>query len=64
MSKDRRTQPNQPVTEAVDATVELMPNINPRQAALVMTRDGVPRQVIRRILTEPDHRRATDSKEE
>lgn len=60
MEKDRRSQPNQPLTEAVDATVELMPNINRRQAALVMARDGVPPRVIRRIIDEPEHRRATD----
>ncbi|QBE62344.1 hypothetical protein [Pseudoduganella lutea] len=63
MQNERRTQPNEPVAEAVDATVELMPNISRYQAALVMARDGVPKQVIRRVLDEPEQRRATDRRE-
>ncbi|GGY08975.1 hypothetical protein GJV26_05180 [Massilia dura] len=60
MQNERRTLPNEPVAEAVDATVELMPNISRYQAALVMARDGVPPRVIRRVLDEPAQRRATD----
>ena len=60
MHEERRTQPNAPVAEAVDATVDLMPNISRYQAALVMARDGVPKPVIRRVLDEPARRRATD----
>jgi hypothetical protein len=60
MHNERRTRPNAPVAEAVDATVELMPNISRYQAALVMARDGVPNRVIRRILDEPEQRRTTD----
>ena len=63
MQNDRRIQPNEPVAEAVDATVEMMPNISRYQAALVMARDGVPKQVIRRVLDEPEQRRATDRQE-
>jgi hypothetical protein len=58
MPQERRTRPNEPVAEAVDATVELIPNISRYQAALVMARDGVPKQVIRRVLDEPGQRRA------
>jgi hypothetical protein len=58
MHEERRTQPNAPVAEAVDATVEKMPNISRYQAALVMARDGVPKGVIRRVLDEPARRRA------
>ena len=60
MQNERRTLPNAPVAEAVDATVELMPNISRYQAALVMARDGVPKRVIRRVLDEPGQRRASD----
>jgi len=60
MQNERRTRPNEPVAEAVDATVELMPNISRYQAALVMARDGVPNRVIRRVLDEPAQRRLTD----
>lgn len=60
MHNERRTQRNEPVAEAVDATVELMPNISRRQAALVMARDGVPKPVIRRVLDEPGQRRIRD----
>lgn len=60
MQDERRTRPNAPVAQAVDATVELMPNISRYQAALVMARDGVPARVIRRVLDDPGHRRATD----
>ena len=63
MQNERRTQPNEPVAEAVDATVELMPHISRYQAALVMARDGVPKQVIRRVLDESEQRRATDRHE-
>jgi hypothetical protein len=63
MQNERRTQPNEPVAEAVDATVELMPHISRYQAALVMARDGVPKRVIRRVLDEPGQRRATDKPE-
>jgi hypothetical protein len=63
MQHERRTQPNEPVAEAVDATVELMPHISRYQAALVMARDGVPQGVIRRVLDEPEQRRATDKAE-
>ena len=57
---ERRREPNAPVAEAVDATVDLMPNISRYQAALVMARDGVPKGVIRRVLDEPGQRRASD----
>ncbi|HEX8603867.1 MAG TPA: hypothetical protein VF774_14575 [Pseudoduganella sp.] len=60
MHNERRIRPNEPVAEAVDATVELMPNISRYQAALVMARDGVPNRVIRRVLDEPEQRRTTD----
>lgn len=60
MQDERRTPPNAPVADAVDATVELMPHISRYQAALVMARDGVPKRVIRRVLDEPGQRRATD----
>ena len=63
MQNERRTRPNEPVAEAVDATVELMPHISRYQAALVMARDGVPTPVIRRVLDEPGHRRALDKRE-
>lgn len=63
MQNDRRTQPNEPVAEAVDATVDLMPHISRYQAALVMARDGVPTRVIRRVLDEPAQRRAADKAE-
>lgn len=62
MPNERRSQPNEPVADAVDATVELMPNISRRQAALVMARDGVPTRVIRRILDEPAQRRSRPRK--
>ncbi|QGZ41994.1 hypothetical protein IP92_04356 [Pseudoduganella flava] len=57
MSNERRTRPNEPVAEAVDATVELLPNISRYQAALVMARDGVPVRVIRRVIDQPLLRR-------
>ena len=63
MQNERRTRPNEPVAEAVDATVELMPHISRYQAALVMARDGVPTPVIRRVLDQPAHRRALDRRE-
>ena len=56
MPPDRR-KPNEPVTDAVDDTVELLPKLSRRQAALVMARDGVPVKVIRRVIDEPEQRR-------
>jgi hypothetical protein len=63
MPNERRTRPNEPVAEAVDATVELMPNISRYQAALVMARDGVPVRVIRRVIDEPAKRRSRPRKQ-
>jgi 5'-3' exonuclease len=57
MQDERRAAPNEAVADAVDATVELIPHISRRQAALVMARDGVPLKVIRRVLDQPLLRR-------